>query len=154
MTQLGRYDAAFPAQLLPVATRVESRIADLLDAELARWRPVDEALSEPLEALRAFVVIGGKRLRPAFFHCAYVGAGGDPDDSRAVDAAAALELVHTFALIHDDVMDGSETRRGNDAVHRAFMRSHEAERWRGDARRFGEGMAILIGDFAIVYADM
>ncbi len=154
MTQLGRYDAAFPAQLLPVATRVESRIADLLDAELARWRPVDEALSEPLEALRAFVVIGGKRLRPAFFHCAYVGAGGDPDDSRAVDAAAALELVHTFALIHDDVMDGSETRRGNDAVHRAFMRTHQAERWRGDARRFGEGMAILIGDFAIVYADM
>ncbi len=117
MTQLGRYDAAFPAQLLPFAARVESRIDDLLDAELARWRPVDPALSEPIEALRGFVVTGGKRLRPAFCYCAFVGAGGDRDDSRVVDAAAALELVHTFALVHDDVMDGSEMRRGDDAVH-------------------------------------
>src|SRR4051794_13841481 len=127
MTQIGRYDAAFPAPLLPVATRVEARIADLLDAEYTRWQAVDPALGEPIEALRAFVVVGGKRLRPAFSHCAYVGAGGDPDDSRAVDAAAALELVHTFALVHDDVMDGSATRRGTDAVHRHFVRRHDDE---------------------------
>jgi geranylgeranyl diphosphate synthase, type I len=92
-------------------------------------------------------------LRPAFCMCAYVGAGGDADDPIAIDAAAALELVHTFALVHDDVMDGSDTRRGYDAVHRHFGRRHVDERWRGDARRFGEGMAILVGDFAIVYAD-
>jgi len=154
MTQTGRFDAAFPAPLLPVATHVETRIADLLDAELTRWRAVDAALAAPIEALRAFVVVGGKRLRPAFFHCAYIGAGGDGDDPRAVDAAAALELVHTFALVHDDVMDGSETRRGTDAVHRDFVRRHDNARWRGESRRFGEGMAILIGDFAVVYADM
>ena len=67
--------------------------------------------------MRGFVATGGKRLRPAFCYCAFVGADGDPDDPRVVDAAAALELVHTFALAHDDVMDGSEMRRGNDSVH-------------------------------------
>jgi geranylgeranyl diphosphate synthase type I len=154
MTQTERQEAMFPPSLLPVAARVEERIRGLLDAELLRWRAVDPALAEPIEALRAFVDAGGKRLRPAFCHCAYVGAGGDLDDPVAADAAAALELVHTFALVHDDVMDGSEMRRGDDAVHRRFVRRHDGATWRGEARRFGEGMAILVGDFAIVYADM
>ncbi len=154
MTQTGRQEATFPASLVPVAARVEERIAALLDVELARWRAVDAALAEPLEVLRSFIDAGGKRLRPAFCHCAYVGAGGDPEDRVAADAAAALELVHTFALVHDDVMDGSDTRRSNDAVHRHFVRRHDHAMWRGEARRFGEGMAILVGDFAIVYADL
>ncbi len=154
MTQTGRQEAVFPASLLPVATRVEARLAALLEAELVRWRAVDLALAEPIEELRSFIDAGGKRLRPAFCHCAYVGAGGDPEDRVAADAAAALELVHTFALVHDDVMDGSETRRGHDAVHRHFVRRHAQAAWRGEARRFGEGMAILVGDFAIVYADV
>jgi geranylgeranyl diphosphate synthase type I len=71
-----------------------------------------------------------------------------------IDAAAAIELVHTFALVHDDVMDGSDTRRGLDSVHRHFVVQHADSAYRGEPRRFGEGMAILVGDFAIVYADM
>jgi geranylgeranyl diphosphate synthase type I len=67
---------------------------------------------------------------------------------------AALELLHTFALVHDDVMDGSDFRRGRPAVHRRFITDHERARWRSEARRFGEGAAILVGDFAFVYADM
>src|SRR3954452_11300304 len=121
MTQTGRRaastDAVFPAPLLPWATRVEARIDDLLAAELARWRDVDDALVDPIEALREFVATGGKRLRPAFCYCAFVGAGGGPTRARVIDTAAALELVHTFALVHDDVMDGSDTRRSRDAVH-------------------------------------
>jgi geranylgeranyl diphosphate synthase type I len=154
MTRTVRRAKEFPAALAPVADRVEARIDALLGSELARWQAVDEALVDPIETLREFVAGGGKRLRPAFCYCAFVGAGGDPNDPNLVDAAAALELVHTFALVHDDVMDGSDTRRGSDAVHRHFARRHETEHWRGEARRFGEGMAILVGDFAIVYADM
>jgi geranylgeranyl diphosphate synthase type I len=154
MTQTGRRAAAFPEALVPFASRVERRIDDLLGAELARWSAVDETLAEPFAVLRDFVAAGGKRLRPAFCYCAFVGAGGDRDDAAVVDAAAALELVHTFALVHDDVMDGSDTRRGNDAVHRRFRELHHAAKWRGEARRFGEGMAILVGDFALVYADV
>jgi geranylgeranyl diphosphate synthase type I len=153
MTKTAR-EARFPASLVPIADHVEARIGRLLDAELERWRSVDPALAEPIESLRSFVDAGGKRLRPAFCFCAFVGAGGAPDDPVAADAAAALELVHTFALVHDDVMDGSETRRGSDAVHRHFVRRHTGAAWRGEPRRFGEGMAILVGDFAIVYADV
>jgi geranylgeranyl diphosphate synthase type I len=150
---MDRREATFPAALVGVAERVEVLILELLDAEIARWSVVDAMLVEPLTELRALVVAGGKRLRPAFCHCAFIGSGGDPADERVIAAAAALELVHTFALVHDDVMDGSEMRRNRDAVHRAFTQRHRAAQWRGEARRFGEGMAILVGDFAFVYAD-
>ena len=153
MHQSGRPDAGFPSPLVPVAARIEERIRDLLDGELARWRAVDPALDEPLATLRAFIDAGGKRLRPAFCHCAFIGAGGDPQDKAAIDAGAALELVHTFALLHDDVMDGSNRRRGVDAVHHEFALRHQRDRGRGEARRYGEGIAILVGDFAFVYAD-
>ena len=154
MTSTGPKEAVFPTALIPFAARVERRIDDLLAAELSRWRAVDVRLAEPIEALRSFVATGGKRLRPAFCYCAFVGADGDETDPRVVDAAAALELVHTFALAHDDVMDGSETRRGNDSVHARFARRHIRAGWRGEPRRFGEGMAILVGDFAFTYADV
>jgi geranylgeranyl diphosphate synthase type I len=150
---MDRREATFPTALVGVAARVEHRVLTLLDEEIARWSTVDPALVDPLDQLRALVVAGGKRLRPAFCHCAYVGSGGDAEDSAVIDAAAALELVHTFALIHDDVMDGSTTRRGRAAVHEHFAQRHVDERWRGEPRRFGEGMAILVGDFALVYAD-
>jgi geranylgeranyl diphosphate synthase type I len=153
MTTTDRREAKFPPALVPIAALVERRITKLLDAELVRWRAVDEALDAPLRALREFIVAGGKRLRPVFCYCAFVGSGGDPDDPMIVDAAAALEMVHTFALVHDDVMDGSDLRRGNLAVHGRFAREHAVAVRRGEARRFGEGMAILIGDFAVVYAD-
>ena len=96
---------------------------------------------------------GGKRLRPVFCHWGFVAAGGDPDDGRIVDAGAAFELLQAFALIHDDVMDGSATRRGAPAVHRRFADRHAAEVWVGESRRFGEGVAILVGDVALVYSD-
>jgi geranylgeranyl diphosphate synthase type I len=144
---------AAPACLDRIAARVDARIDALLATEIARWREVDEDLAEPLVALHRLVTAGGKRLRPAFCHWAFVGAGGDPDDPMVVDAGAALELLHTFALVHDDVMDGSGIRRGVPTVHAAFAERHALDGWRGEARRFGEGVAILVGDLAFVYAD-
>jgi len=149
-----RFGAVGPRSLAEVGGRAERRILELIDAELVRWREVDLDLVEPLAALRDLITAGGKRLRPAFCHWAFVGAGGDPDDAVAIDAGAALELLHTFALVHDDVMDGSDFRRGRPAVHRYFITEHERAAWRSEPRRFGEGAAILVGDFAFVYADM
>ncbi len=136
-----------------IGALVETRIDTLIDAERERWSAVDEELVAPIEALRTLVRSGGKRLRPVFCQWGFVGVGGAPDDPALVDAAAGLELLHTFALLHDDVMDGSDTRRGLEAVHRRFMRVHDQAGWQGEARRFGEGVAILVGDLAFVYAD-
>ena len=146
--------APVPRGLREVGDRVDARILAVLDVELARWQAVDPELGVPIGALRALIAAGGKRLRPAFCHWAFVGAGGDPADPRVVSAGAALELLHTFALVHDDVMDGSDQRRGLPSVHRASIDRHVALGWQGDARRSGEGAAILVGDFAFVYADL
>jgi len=142
-----------PASLAAIASRVERRLADVLDAEIDRWGALDRDLVEPLTTLRRFVVSSGKRLRPAFCYWGFVGAGGDPDDPAIVDAGAAFELLQAFALVHDDVMDGSSMRRGARTVHLGYGDRHLLEGWRGEARRFGEGVAILIGDLAHVYAD-
>ncbi len=96
---------------------------------------------------------GGKRLRPAFCHWGFVGAGGDPDDERVVDAGAAFELMHAFALFHDDVMDDSASRRGAPTTHAVYADEHGEATWAGESRRFGEGVAILVGDLAFVLAD-
>jgi geranylgeranyl diphosphate synthase, type I len=145
--------ATVPASLLAIADRVERRLRDLLDAERSRWAALDPELEAPLDALAALLLSGGKRLRPAFCHWGFVGAGGSPLDDRSIDAGAAFELLHAFALFHDDVMDGSATRRGERTTHLAFADRHAAGSWAGEARRFGEGVAILVGDLAFVYAD-
>jgi geranylgeranyl diphosphate synthase type I len=142
-----------PSSLLEIAERVERRIDGLLVEEAARWSVVDPALGDPIACLRDLLLSGGKRLRPAFCHWAYVGAGG-ADGALITDVGAALELLHGFALIHDDVMDGSDRRRGQPTAHTSFDDRHRAEGWRGESRRFGEGVAILVGDLAFVYADM
>jgi len=140
-----------PPSLLAIAERVERRVDSLLATELARWSAVDPSLADPITCLRDLVQ-GGKRLRPAFCHWSYVGAGGT-DEALVTDVGAGLELLHVFALIHDDVMDGSDLRRGRPTAHRSFDDRHRLEAWRGEARRFGEGVAILIGDLAFAYAD-
>ena len=142
-----------PASLAAISTAVEQRLAALFDDERRRWSELDPSLVEPLDTLGTFVLDGGKRLRPAFCHWGFVGAGGRADDPAVVDAGAAFELLQAFALIHDDVMDGSPVRRGARTAHLAYGDRHADAAWRGEERRFGEGVAILLGDLAHVYAD-
>lgn len=142
-----------PVELAAIGARVESCLSALLCAEELRWSKIEPELRAPLQALAQLIQAGGKRLRPAFCHWGFVGAGGQPDDDRVVQAGAAFELLHGFALFHDDVMDGSATRRGARTAHLVFADRHEQSSWLGEARRFGEGVAILVGDLAFVYAD-
>ncbi|MDP9443257.1 MAG: polyprenyl synthetase family protein [Actinomycetota bacterium] len=142
--------------------------APLGDAE--RWRnEVDrrltgfvgeqrERLSElgpqlmPLLDAAVDAVTGGKRLRAAFCYWGWRAAGA-ADDARVVSAAAALELLHASALVHDDVMDASDTRRGRPAAHRRFARLPTAGGWVGRSERFGTGAAILLGDLLLSWGD-
>ncbi len=145
--------AEAPSSLRAIAERVERRLDSFLTPELERWTRFDPDLTDPMAEIRRLVLLGGKRLRPAFCHWAFVGAEGDPDDPMVVDAGAAFELMHAFALFHDDVMDDADSRRGEPTTHAVFTERHRAAGWRGEARRFGDGVAILIGDLAFVYSD-
>ncbi|MCU0270289.1 MAG: polyprenyl synthetase family protein [Acidimicrobiales bacterium] len=142
-----------PAEIQVIAARVRDRLAAVLDDEQQRWQPLDPDLAQPLASITRFVMSGGKRLRPAFCYWGFVAAGGRPDDGVVVDVGAAFEFLHAFALMHDDVMDGSATRRGQATIHTEFAGLHREHGWRGEPRRFGEGIAILAGDLAEVYAD-
>jgi len=142
-----------PQSLLDVASRVDKRLESLLAIERERWAKVDADLVPPIDEIARLVLAGGKRLRPAFCFWGFVGAGGDPTDELVIDAGAALELLHAFALFHDDVMDGSLTRRGEPTTNAKFEASHGASKLAGESRRFGDGVAILVGDLAYVYSD-
>ncbi len=144
---------AVPAALADIAAATDARLVRLLDVERARWAAVDDSLGGFVDLTSSMVLNGGKRLRPAFCHWAHRAAGGDPDDPVLVDAQAALELLHAFALAHDDVMDGAELRRGQPAIHRHRAEHHASEGWAGESRRFGDAVAILVGDYLHVLAD-
>ena len=134
---------------------LRQRVQKALDGFVAGQLPVLDAISEelgPLTDALTDLVGGGKRLRPAFCYWGYRGAGGD-DGEEVVAAAAALELFQACALIHDDVMDGSDTRRGQPAVHRRFASLHRTEAWTGDPEAFGVGSAILLGDLCLSWSD-
>ena len=137
-------------------TRVTACIEDLLAAERKTWGDVDARMTRPIDAIAHLVGAGGKRLRPTFCISGYLAAGGALDGSQAEDAVvsagAALELLHAFALIHDDVMDNAPTRRGLSTAHMKHAGIHADHGWAGEARRYGEGAAIIAGDLAYGYA--
>lgn len=142
-----------PAELTEIAARVQVRLGEILAAERREWVALDPSLDEPLGDLADMVLGGGKRIRPAYCHWGWLVGGGDPSGDGALDGGCALEILHAFALAHDDVMDGSDTRRGAPTVWRKFVQRHRAREWRGEDRRFGEAAAVLVGDMAMVLAD-
>ncbi|MCT9930178.1 polyprenyl synthetase family protein [Planotetraspora sp. A-T 1434] len=117
-----------------------------------RQRPffTDPHLASLLSAAEDFLA-GGKRLRPAFCYWGWRAAGGG-DEPAMHTAAASLELLQASALIHDDVMDASDVRRGMPSAHRRFERMHAEAGWHGSAEQFGEGAAVLLGNLLLVWS--
>jgi len=130
--------------------RFDAQLVEFLDRQEPAWP--DGTPRHVSTTLRRFVLTGGKRLRPAFCYWGWRAAGG-LDGTPIVTAAAALELFHAFALIHDDIMDGSDRRRGEPSVHRRFTDLHVRSRWRGDPTSYGNSTALLCGDLCAAWAD-
>ncbi|MEU4691170.1 polyprenyl synthetase family protein [Actinoplanes sp. NPDC023714] len=141
-----------PLELAGLRQRVDKALAGFLATQRARLLEIDPALDEVAATVSAFVLGGGKRLRPAFAYWGFRGAGG-ADSDEVVAAVSALEFVQASALIHDDLMDRSDTRRGEPSVHRRYEARHRAAGWRSDAVGFGDSAAVLLGDLALVWSD-
>ena len=139
-----------------LATAVQRELTAFIAARETECTRIDRAVGSAVRVLADFVLNGGKRLRPTFAWWGWRGAGGDPggEQARAVlRVASALELLQAGALIHDDVMDDSTTRRGMPTVHVTFAARHSSRRWLGPADRFGAAAATLLGDYALLWAD-
>jgi geranylgeranyl diphosphate synthase type I len=130
--------------------RFDDRLADFLNGQGPQWP--EGAPRGLFSTLQRFLLSGGKRLRPMFCYWGWRSAGGE-DGPGIVTAAAALEIFHAFALIHDDIMDGSERRRGEPSVHALFADLHTRSAWRGDAASYGRNTALLCGDLCAAWAD-
>ena len=136
--------------------RLQKALDDFLDEMAERLAPMGPDAARLLDEGRR-CVSGGKRFRAAFCWWGY-RAVADVDDEAAQEeallrACAALEMLHASALVHDDYMDASDTRRGRPATHRAFARAHRDDRWRGDADQYGAAAAILLGDLLLSWSD-
>jgi geranylgeranyl diphosphate synthase, type I len=103
--------------------------------------------------LEEFVLSGGKRLRPAFAYWGWRSVSSKDADAQVLLLFSALELLHASALVHDDVIDGSATRRGRPTTHVQFAALHRDRQWRGSSDQFGVSAAILLGDLALAWAD-
>ena len=161
---------SFPPALVDVdevRARVDQHLADHLAALRGELARIGEPCDRLVDSL-ARILSGGKRLRAAFCYWswqAHLPAGPVGSDGRqpevpgvatrhtALRLGAALELFQAAALMHDDVMDSSDTRRGQPAAHRAYAALHREQGWSGPPDRFGESAAILLGDLALIASE-
>jgi geranylgeranyl diphosphate synthase type I len=137
-------------EIAQVRHLVEARLDEFLSARRHDVPEADDAVAALHAAISSLTAAGGKRLRPAFVVYGCIAAGGRADGA-VLDAAAATELLHTFALLHDDVMDRSPTRRGMPTAHITFRDACDPAR--PEAVWFGISAAVLAGNLAFVWAD-
>lgn len=165
----GRYPSEAIAALDPRvdAERTMAGIDEMLrtvcDDIAAGWferapEPVDVLLEElPATLLGWLLPAGGKRLRPLMCHWGWVASHGNAHGGgydEMVRAGAALELLHLFALVHDDVMDRGDSRRGRPTPHVEAAKAHADQGALGDSALFGDSVAILLGDLALSEASV
>ncbi len=152
------------AALRTALEAVETALSKELDRRRSEVVAIDPRLGADVDRLVSHLAAGGKRLRPQFLCAGWLATASttrtDANTSEqtsvpaaVVHAAAALELIQACALIHDDVIDRSDTRRGQPSVHRSVQKQHADRGWAGDAEHYGVSTALLIGDLALAWAD-
>lgn len=138
--------------LQSVRKPVDELLGRFLDERVAELAQLDPGLTAVGAEVADLVATGGKHLRPAFVYWGHRATGADHDEA-VLRPAAAVQLLHTFALLHDDVMDRSPERRGRPSAYTSLAEMHQRDGLVGDAEWFGIGGAILAGDLAFVWAD-
>ena len=151
--------SGYPYAVSFSATNDLKEIRNLVNQELLNFVAVENKylneiaseLAPVATAMERFLLDSGKRLRPLFAYIGFLGTGSKPS-VEILRACAALELVHVCALMHDDVMDASDTRRGAPAIHKEFEALHNEQKFSGSSEQFGISAAILLGDLALVWS--
>lgn len=151
------------------STRLVDLVQDAIDEFLDERQPHLEGIAPELSPFIDYsrdLLRGGKRFRALFCYWGWqsvsgrleptdpiAGGANDADLAAAVLAAGALEIFHAAALVHDDIIDNSDTRRGGSAVHRRFESAHRDNGWTGDSQGFGRSAAMLLGDLLLAWSE-
>lgn len=130
---------------------INTELALFFRSESSYLSDVGSELLPVCDAMGHFLLDSGKRLRPLFAAIGHTGVGGEIGQ-QSIKALASLELLHVCALIHDDVMDESDTRRGAPSIHKQFEEIHRTRGLHGSATQFGIASAILMGDLALIWS--
>ena len=143
-----------PQRLLAeLRIKVQRELTQFLQEQTDYLADIGSELIPVAEAINTFLLDSGKRLRPLFAYGGYLAAGGDEGDESIITAVASLEFLQACALIHDDLIDRSATRRGKPSIHRHFENIHLQDELYGSSAGYGAAAAILLGDLALVWSD-
>jgi geranylgeranyl diphosphate synthase type I len=133
-------------------TGIESTLQAFVDGQAGWLADLGEDAQRLVEHARVSVS-GGKRFRASFCWWGHLAIAEPVDRVALLRACASLELLHASALVHDDYMDASDTRRGRPATHRAFEALHRRNGWNAGAEQYGAAAAILLGDLLLSWSD-
>ncbi len=141
-----------PLTLTALRGRINQALEAFIEADNHYLTEIGPELVPVAEALKGFLLDSGKRFRPLLAAIGYAGSGAELSPE-LIRALSSVELIHVCALIHDDVMDASDTRRGAPAIHKQFENLHNQQELSGSASQYGIASAILLGDLALVWAS-
>ncbi|AKE41573.1 geranylgeranyl pyrophosphate synthase [Corynebacterium kutscheri] len=158
MSLQGLPNPNFPTDIPDIIDHIEASLKVFFDENRLHIERIGDPAMNAVSFLEDFVLTGGKRIRPLFAWAGFLAGGGfekNPEYSHTAlfTAISSLELVQACALIHDDFIDSSDTRRGQPTVHRRAETLHRSHNWQRNAKHFGASVSILVGDLALVWAD-
>jgi geranylgeranyl diphosphate synthase type I len=140
------------SELKGFKSRIDPHIAAYFDTAIAEAKKEDELVTEALVAVKELALAGGKRLRPAFMYHGYLASGGD-DEERILKTAVAVELLHLFLLVHDDIIDRDDMRHGIPTLHRKYADIGRKYFPLEDIDHFGMSIAIIMGDMLMAFGN-
>ncbi len=135
--------------LIELKNKIDIEIEKFFKSEIKQIKTENkpEELLEAIESLKEFILNSGKRIRPILFYFGYI-AGGGKDKSEALKASISVELVHSYLLIHDDIIDRDDFRHGGLSMHYKYEKEYESRVENGNLKHFGISMGIVVGDIA------
>jgi geranylgeranyl diphosphate synthase type I len=142
----------FQEQILVLRDAIDQEMQQYINEQKKRLNSEDVFLREALQKVETVIFSGGKRLRGALLVQGYLAAGGQ-DQSVVLRAAAGLEFLHAYILMHDDIMDRDELRHGTPTLHRSYQEIAEKLFSDQDNAHFGNSVALVLGDMVSAWGN-